>query len=125
LTGPGGVGKTRLALDVLHTVAGDYPDGAVFVDLAPLRDPRLVITAIGRAFGLDERDPVPVQDRLRAALRERRALLLADNFEHLTGAAADLVALLTGCPQWFALVTSRVPLRGRGDGEHRIAPPEF
>lgn len=124
LTGPGGVGKTRLALEVLATVADRYANGAVFVDLAPLRDHTLVITAIGQRFGLDERDAVPMPERLAVVLRDKRVLMLLDNVEHLVDARTELLALLTACPGVTALVTGRVPLRVRGEREFRIAPLE-
>lgn len=124
LTGPGGVGKTRLALEVLETVRPRYPDGALFADLAPLRDPAQVVPAIAHEAGLDERGPVPVAERLAAAFRDRRAILLLDNFEHLVDAAAGVVALLGACPGVTVLVTSRVPLRVRAERDYRIAPLE-
>jgi predicted ATPase/DNA-binding XRE family transcriptional regulator len=124
LTGPGGVGKTRLALEVLAQMADEYADGAVFVDLAPLRANSMVITAIADQFGLDERDAVPVPQRLAATLRDKRVLLLLDNVEHLVEARTDLLALLTGCPGVTALITSRIPLRVRGERTYRIAPLE-
>ncbi|MEQ0559776.1 tetratricopeptide repeat protein [Amycolatopsis sp. NEAU-NG30] len=124
LTGPGGVGKTRLALDVVETVRPRYPDGAFFTDLAPLRNPRQVVAAIAQAAGLDERGPVPAGDRLAAAFRARRAILLLDNFEHLTEAATDVLDLLGACPELTVLVTSRVPLRVRAERQYRIAPLE-
>lgn len=124
LTGPGGVGKTRLALEVLETVRPRYPDGALFVDLAPLRDPGQVVAAIAHEAGLDERGPVPVAARLATAFRERRTILLLDNFEHLVDAGADVLALLAACPGVTVLVTSRVPLRVRAEREYRIAPLE-
>ena len=83
LTGPGGVGKTRLAIEVAERVAGDFADGAVFVDLAPLRDPGLVLGAIAQRLGVDERDATPLPDLLAVSLRGRRLLVLLDNFEHL------------------------------------------
>jgi predicted ATPase/DNA-binding XRE family transcriptional regulator len=124
LTGPGGVGKTRLALDLLEKVRPRYPDAALFVDLAPLRDPDQVVSAIGQLAGLDERGPVPVADRLAAAFRDKRAILLLDNFEHLVDAGAGILTLLTACPAMTVLVTSRVPLRVRAEREYRIAPLE-
>ncbi|MFF4414460.1 ATP-binding protein [Streptosporangium sp. NPDC001559] len=124
LTGPGGVGKTRVGLEVAFRVAGDYTDGVVFADLAPLRDPDLVIAAVARGFGLDDRDATPVGERLAVVLREKAALLVLDNFEHVARARTDVLRLLTACPGVTALVTSRVPLRVRGEREYRIAPLE-
>ena len=124
LTGPGGVGKTRLALDVLATLSDRYPDGAVFVDLAPLRDAALVVAAIAQQVGLDERGPLPVSARLTAAVRDKRMLLLLDNFEHLIAAGTQVLDLLAECPRLTVLATSRVPLRVRAEREYRIAPLE-
>ncbi len=122
LTGPGGVGKTRLAIEVAGQMAGDLADGAVFVDLAPLRDPGLVLSVIAQRLGVDDRDAAPLPDRLAAALRARQLLLLLDNFEHLLAARDSVLALLEACPQVLALVTSRVALDVRGSREYPIAP---
>src|SRR6185503_9317898 len=119
LTGPGGVGKTRLALGVLAATTDRYADGAMFVDLAPLSDPGLLIAVVAQQLGLDESTPGPVSERLAAALRDKRLLVLLDNFEHLTGARTDLLALLAAAPGVTALVTSRVPLRVRGERAYR------
>jgi predicted ATPase/DNA-binding XRE family transcriptional regulator len=124
LTGPGGVGKTRIALEAAARAAADFADGAVFVDLSPLRDSDLVIPALASAFGLGEHDGVPAGERLTAVLRSKRCLLVLDNFEHLLGARPALIALLTACPDVVALVTSRVALRLRGESEYRVAPLE-
>src|SRR5262245_15683748 len=107
LTGPGGVGKTRLAIEVAKRVAGEFADGVVFVDLAPLRDPGLVLGAIARRLGVDERDATPLPDLLAVSLRGRRLLVLLDNFEHLLPARDAVLALLEGCPGLVMLVTSR------------------
>ncbi|MEV8440342.1 helix-turn-helix domain-containing protein [Actinosynnema sp. NPDC051121] len=124
LTGPGGVGKTRLALDLLEKLRPRYPDAALFVDLAPLREPGQVVPAIAQQAGLDERGPVPIAERLAAAFRDKRVVLLLDNFEHVVGAGAGILTLLTACPAMTALVTSRVPLRVRAEREYRITPLE-
>jgi predicted ATPase/DNA-binding XRE family transcriptional regulator len=122
LTGPGGVGKTRLAIEVADRVAGDFPDGAVFVDLAPLRDPRLVLGAIAQRLGVDERDATPLPDLLAVSLRGRRLLILLDNFEHLLPARDAMLALLEACPGLVVLVTSRVALDVRGGRDYPVAP---
>jgi predicted ATPase/transcriptional regulator with XRE-family HTH domain/TolA-binding protein len=122
LTGPGGVGKTRLAIEVAERVAGDFADGVVFVDLAPLRDPGLVLGAIAHRLGVDERDATPLPDLLTASLRARRLLVLLDNFEHLLAAREAVLALLEACPRVVVLVTSRVALQVRGGREYPIAP---
>jgi predicted ATPase/transcriptional regulator with XRE-family HTH domain len=122
LTGPGGVGKTRLAIEVADRVAGDFAGGAVFVDLAPLRDPGLVLGAIAQRLGVDERDATPLPDLLAVSLRGRRLLVLLDNFEHLLPARDAVLALLESCPQVVMLVTSRVALQVRGGHDYPVAP---
>ena len=122
LTGPGGVGKTRLAIEVADQVAGDFADGAVFVNLAPLRDPRLVLGAIAQRLGVDEGDATPLPDLLAVSLRGRRLLILLDNFEHLLPARNVVLALLEECPQLAMLVTSRVALQVRGGHDYPVAP---
>jgi predicted ATPase/transcriptional regulator with XRE-family HTH domain len=125
LTGPGGVGKTRLAIAVADQVTGAFSDGAVFVDLAPLSDPALVVATIAGRFAVDEREKVPLRDSLTAALRRKHLLLVLDNFEHLLPARDEVLALLEACPRLTVLATSRVALRVRGEREYRIAPLEL
>ncbi|HEU5388804.1 MAG TPA: helix-turn-helix domain-containing protein [Streptosporangiaceae bacterium] len=122
LTGPGGVGKTRLAIEVAERVAGDFPDGAAFVDLAPLRDPGLVLDAVARQLGVDERDATPLASLLAMALRGRRMLVVLDNFEHVLPARDAVLELLSACPGLAVLVTSRVALRVRAGREYPVAP---
>ena len=122
LTGPGGVGKTRLAIEGAEQLTGDFADGAVFVDLAPLHDPGLVLTAIAQQLGVDERDATPLPGRLAAALRARQMLVLLDNFEHVLAARESLLPLLESCPRLVMLVTSRMSLDVRGGREYPIAP---
>lgn len=124
LTGPGGVGKTRLAVEVATRLEADFPDGVIVVDLAPLRDWRLVVPAIATQLGLDDRDPKPLADRLGVALRHRRMLLVIDNFEHVIEARNEVLQLISASPQVQILITSRVPLRVRGEREFRLAPLE-
>lgn len=125
LTGPGGVGKTRLAIEVASQVEGDFREGVYFVDLAPLRDSNLVVAAIATQLGIEDRDATPLSDRLAAALRHRNILLLLDNFEHVIDARTSVLDLLTTCPSVRTMITSRVPLRVRGEREYRLAPLEI
>ena len=122
LTGPGGVGKTRLAIEVARQMADDFPDGVVFVDLAPLRDPALVLGSIAECLGVDERDTTPLRDRIVASLRTERLLLVLDNFDAVVDAATAILSVLEACPRVVALATSRIALRVRGGRDYPIAP---
>jgi non-specific serine/threonine protein kinase len=121
LTGPGGVGKTRLALRVAEEVAADFPDGVWFVPLAPVRDPGLVAATVAAALGVPETPARPLVAGLRAFLRHKRALLLLDNFEHVLAAAPLVTDLLAACPRLGVLATSRAVLRL--SGEHVFVVP--
>lgn len=121
LTGPGGVGKTRLALHAAEALASWFADGAVFVDLTPLTDPRLVAPAVARALGLGEAGTEPLIERLGIALRDRQLLLLLDNFERVVDAAPFVGELLFAAPRVNVLVTSRAPLRL--SAEHVVTVP--
>ena len=121
LTGPGGIGKTRLAIAAAQAVAADFADGAVFVGLAAIASEDLVLPAIAAALGVKESTRQDLQQRVGAFLRSRRLLLLLDNFEHLTAAAPVISQLLMAAPGVTALVTSRTPLRVAG--EHELPVP--
>lgn len=115
LTGPGGVGKTRLALAVAHDVAGRFADGARMVDLSLVDDPALAPAAVVAALGIPSTETLPVA-AIIAHLRTRQMLLILDNCDHLLAATGDVAsALLAGCPAVQLLVTSRAPLRIRGE----------
>jgi predicted ATPase len=118
LTGPGGVGKTRLGLRVAADVACDFADGVGFVPLAPVRDPELVAATIAQALGVREAAGLPLDDTLARYLRPRRLLPLLDNFEQVA-AAPLLTDLLGSCPGLKLLVTSRAPLHVSGEHESR------
>ena len=98
LTGPGGVGKTRLALAVAAVVADEFPDGVTFVPLTPITDPALVPSAIITALGVREAGDAALIDRLKAILRDKRHLLVLDNFEQVIEAAPMVADLLAPCP---------------------------
>ena len=122
LIGPGGVGKTRLALAVAAAAGPGFPDGTVFVGLAALADPALVLPAIGQALGVRESGDRPLGERLGALLGGRRLLLVLDNLEHLVEAAPQVAELLGACPGMTILATSRVVLRLSGEQVYRVSP---
>jgi predicted ATPase len=122
LTGPGGVGKTRLALAVAREAEPDYADGVAFVDLSSIRDPQLVATAVAGAVGLRPEGSRPVVESVIERLAGARLLLVLDNFEHLITAAPVISRLLAACAGLNILVTSRTHLRVRGEHEIPVAP---
>jgi len=128
LTGPGGVGKTRLGLQVATELVDDFADGVCFVSLAPISDPDLVASTLAQALGLKEIGDQPLLDLLKASLQDKRLLLLLDNFEQVLGAVPWLADLLANCPSLKILVTSRAVLHLRGEHEFPVPPlalPDF
>ena len=125
VTGPGGTGKTRLAIAVADEVASDYEDGAHFVDLAPLADSDLVSKAIAGAIGLGEAPGEEIVETLTERLRDRSLLLVVDNFEHVLAAAPVVAELLAAAPRLTVLTTSRAPLRLAAEHEYPLFPLEL
>lgn len=119
LTGPGGVGKTRLALAVAEALVGHYADGVHFVDLSPVRDPAQVTGAVAAILGVKESSARPVDEALAAFLRDKDLLLVLDNCEQVADAASQFAAWLTQSPALVLLATSRASLRVRWE---RIIP---
>jgi len=122
LTGVGGMGKTRLALESARRAEKTFPDGVAFVALAPLGDATLVASTIVQSLGLKETMRLSPLDAVREHLRQRKTLLVLDNFEHVLDAAPEVAALIEGCPDLTVLVTSRAPLRIRGEQEYPVQP---
>ncbi len=122
LTGPGGVGKTRLALRAAHELAAGFADGAAFIDLTPLTEPDLVAPTVATALGVRAAGDRPIAERLVEALRDRDLLLVLDNFEQVVEAAPLVAGLLAACPRLTALVTSREPLRLSAEHVFSVPP---
>lgn len=122
LTGPAGIGKTRLAQQLAVDVRDTFVDGASYISLAPLSDSALVPATVAQSLGLVEEVGQNVQDQVQNFLAHRRALLILDNFEHLLVAASFVGHLLAACPDVKVLVTSRKPLHLRGEQEFAVPP---
>ena len=120
LLGTGGTGKTRLAIQLATNLQDEYADGSWFVDLAPLRDPALVAATIAHTLGLRETSREPLHHRLMAYLRDKRMLLLLDNFEQVVRAAPLVAELLAAAPEVKVLVTSRVVLSVYGEHNYLV-----
>ncbi|HEV8574532.1 MAG TPA: NB-ARC domain-containing protein, partial [Dehalococcoidia bacterium] len=114
LTGPGGSGKTRLAIEAAAEVLPEFKAGVFWVGLAPLRDPTLVTDTIAQTLG--------AKDGLAAHIAEREILLLLDNFEQVVDAAPELLSLLAACANLRIVVTSRELLRVQGEVEFALPP---
>ncbi len=122
LTGPGGVGKTCLAVETARLIGERFPDGLTFIDLSPLRDARLVLPTVARALDIEEVSGQQVRALLVAAIGERRLLLVLDNLEQVVAAGPDIANLLVACPNLTILATSRMRLRLRGEQEYLVSP---
>jgi predicted ATPase len=125
LTGPGGTGKTRLALEAAARVRDEFPAGVFFVDLSTITDPGLIPTTVASVIGIQERPDRTVLASLQEHLRDRHLLLVLDNFEQLQPGARLVAQLLESAPQLMVLVTSREVLHLRGEQEYPVPPLAF
>jgi len=122
LTGPGGVGKTRLGLHMAAELSDDFADGVFVVALAPVNDPTQVVPAIAQTLAINEASDRPLFTLLQAFLKEKQLLLLLDNFEQIGEAAVMLADLLSACPRLKIAVTSRIGLHVRAEHEFAVPP---
>jgi predicted ATPase/class 3 adenylate cyclase len=122
LTGPGGAGKTRLALQLAANVIDEFPNGVFFVSLAPIRDWELVMPTIAQTLGLREQAGETIGETVTAYLQDKRLLLLLDNFEHVIPAAPAIAGILASSPNVAVLATSRTPVRLSGERTYAVPP---
>lgn len=122
LTGMGGIGKTRLGLQIATELSDEFIDGVYFAPLASINDPSLVVPTIAQVLGLKESGDYLLAEHVKSYLRERHVLLLIDNFEHVMLAAPRITELLTSCPHLKILVTSRAVLYLNGEHEFLVSP---
>jgi predicted ATPase/class 3 adenylate cyclase len=122
VTGPAGIGKTRLALQVAAELINTFPDGIWFVRLSRLTDPALVVPTIAQTLGLFEAGSQPIAEALRARVADKHLLLVLDNFEQVVEAAGAMARLLESAPRLKLVVTSQMPLHLRGEREYPLVP---
>lgn len=125
LTGPGGIGKTRLSVEVVRAVLGEFPAGVLQVSLASVSDPSLVIATIAQVLDVPLSAGRPALETVMARIGADRMLLVLDNFEHVIDATPTLAQLLAGCAELRLLVTSRQALKLRGEREHVVPPMQL
>jgi len=124
LTGPGGTGKTRLSQESAAEMLDGFPDGIYFIPLAPISDPELVPSTIARTIGVREGGGLPPLDNLKSFLKDKQMLLILDNFEQVMDAASAINEMLLAAPNLKLVITSRIPLRIRGEQEYPVQPLE-
>ena len=122
LTGPGGVGKTHLAVTIAQEIVDVFADGACFVDLSSLSDSHLVLSSVAQAIGLRHAGGIPIDRAIIDFLQPRELLLVLDNCEQVISAAVSIANLLTACPSLHILATSRIPLRVLGEHRFPVEP---
>jgi predicted ATPase/class 3 adenylate cyclase len=122
LTGPGGTGKTRLALQAGADLLEEFSDGVFFISLASITDPELVPSAIAEPFRLRESTEQTLEESLKSYIRDKRLLLILDNFEQILEKAPLVGELVGACPNLKVLATSRIPLRLYGEWEYPVPP---
>jgi len=122
LTGPGGVGKTRLALQAAGKMLGEYPDGVFFVDLAPILEPEYVPNRIAQVLGIKETHTRSLVEDIKDQLRTKRSLLVLDNFEQVVDVAPIVGEIISAAPALNVIVTSRESLRIYGEREYPVLP---
>ncbi len=122
LTGPGGTGKTRLALQMGAELLSEFPDGVYFVALGPISDPELVLPTVAQTLALRPAEGQPLAELVKGYLRDKALLLLLDNFEQVLDAAPAIGEVLAAAPRLKLLVTSRVALRLRGERAFPVSP---
>ena len=124
LTGPAGVGKTRLAIEAARRLLSRFPEGVWFASLAPVADTAAVVSAIASTLGLPSRSPAEDSESIQERLADARALLVLDNFEHVVQAAPEVARWLSECPHLRVLAVSRTPLSVSGEQELAVLPLE-
>ena len=122
LLGPGGIGKSRLAIEVADAAEAHFPDGTAFIALENVFEPALLLPTIAYGLGVRDAGDRALEERLALALRGRRMLIVLDNFEQIVDAAPTIVRLYTLAPDAVFLVTSRIVLRIRGERVYEVAP---